>query len=479
MTTRRISKNVLKRAFHNHAEAQAIVATLSDPLTLCIDSRKVSPGDVFFAMRGEFDDGHRYLMQAYEKGAQLLVAESSYKDAFNNIAKLPIVFVENTFAVFFDVARIHLERLHLTKIAITGSNGKTTTKEMIRAALTKILTDEDVYASAGNFNNHFGLPLSALEITERHRVAVFEMGMNHPQEIALLCAIVPPDIATITNISGAHAGNFKDGILGVQKAKGELFQALADNCGKACVNIDDERVLEEAEYYDLTNRVTFGTGKNADMRLISCKPFSLERGFQEIEIALEERTISLSIPLPGRHHAKNALCALSVIHALGLSVEQGALGIKNMVKTKGRMNVNVAKSGYVVINDGYNANPVSMTAGILACDEIEAVRRIAVIGAMGELGEESKKHHHDLGHLLAKHFDRVFICGASAKPTVEGAKKACMDESAIVYKDSSVELIEPLKRILAKGDLVFIKGSLSANMQAVADALKDETLEGF
>lgn len=472
MTKRFIAKNVLERALYDHPSARPLIAKLSDPVCLCIDSRNITPGDVFLAMRGETNDGHHFIGQANAQGAALIIAESSYAAQLENAHGLPIIFVENTFTIFFELARLHLAQLDVTKVAITGSNGKTTTKEMIRAALNQVLGEELVYANAGTFNNHFGLPLSVLELTPKHRVAVFEMGMNHPQEIASLCSIVPPDVAAITNISSAHAGHFKDGIEGVQKAKGELFCALQDNAGIAAVNLDDHRVVFEADRYELNKRVTFGKDERAAVRLLATTPFSLSLGYQEIEVLHEQRVIKVPIPLPGAHHANNAVCALAVVFALGLSVEHAAVGIKKMVKTKGRMSISTSKEGHVLINDGYNANPESMRAGILASHDLESKRRIAVIGAMGELGDETRKHHYELGVFLAKHFDQLFVCCEAALPTVDGAREGGMKAEHILFKTSSLELIEPLQQMLSKGDLIFIKGSRSANMQAVADALK-------
>lgn len=472
MTTRLIAQRVLQRALHDYPSALGLINTLADPACVSIDSRKVSPGDVFLAMRGEANDGHNFIAQAHQQGAALIIAESSYRDHIKDVDRLPIVLVHSSFKIFFDLARIHLELLDVTKVAITGSNGKTTTKEMIRAALNQILGEEFVYANAGTFNNHFGLPLSVLELTAKHRIAVFEMGMNHPQEIASLCSIVPPDVAAITNISGAHAGFFEDGIDGIQKAKGELFCALADNAGIAVVNLDDERVVAEADRYELKRRVNFGKTDHATVKLIAATPFSLTDGCQEISVLCEQNVVTVQLPLPGTHHAGNAVCALAVVHALGLSVEQGARGIKNMVQTKGRMSVSTSKDGHVLVNDGYNANPESMRAGILACRDLEASRRIAVIGVMAELGDDTASEHFELGRFLAKHFDHVLVCGQAALPTVEGAQEGGMNADQIVFKDSSLELIEPLQRMLAKGDLLFIKGSRSANMQAIADALK-------
>lgn len=475
MTRRTIRKEILANAFYKHGNFQQLMAKLPNLVTLSIDSRNLEPGDIFFAIKGEFDDGHNYIGSAVDQGAALIVADATYQDKLQHLCSWPIVFVDDTMQLFSEIARIHLDSLSVTRIAITGSNGKTTTKEMIKAGLVKILGSERVFASHKNQNNHFGVPLSALAVSPEHQIAIFEMGMNHAGEIASLCAIVRPDVAIITNISFAHEGNFDDGIEGVQHAKGELFQSLASSGGHAVVNIDDARVVKEASRWASVTKTTFGCGEGADLRVIAHEPYSLACGSQKVTISVREgETITFAVPLPGAHHANNAASALAVIKALGFSVREAAMSLKDMVKTSGRMSVSLTKKGQLMIDDGYNANPASMKAGIMASRDFQAKRRVAAIGAMGELGEKSAHHHFELGQLLAANFDQLFICGALAKVAVEGAKSAGMADDRIVFRNSSTELIEPLKSFVVEGDLIFVKGSQSANMQELVSALATE-----
>jgi UDP-N-acetylmuramoyl-tripeptide--D-alanyl-D-alanine ligase len=440
-----------------------------DEITVCIDSRLTTQHDIFFAIRGELKDGHDFVVEAHQKGASLIVCEEAYRNRFKN--QLPIIFVEDSLREFSKLAYLHLKSLSPTKIAITGSNGKTTTKEMIKAALARVLGEESVYASLGNKNNHFGVPLSALEVTAQHKVAIFEMGMNHAGEISALCQIVEPDIGVITNIGHAHEGNFDDGIAGVQHAKGELFLSLSKRNGCAVVNLDDERVVAMADTWQIEKRVTFGCNKNADIAITQHETLDSREAGQTILAATPQGVLSFAIPLLGEHNAHNAACALAVVQALNLSLNDAALGLADMKKTQGRLFIHHTDKGYAVIDDGYNANPTSMAAGIKASLSIPGTRRIAAIGAMGELGAYSQSHHVALGKLLAQNFDYLYFCGPDTHYAIEGAKHAGFKESKILYKDSSVELIEPLKMMLKEGDLLFVKGSLSANMQAITRAL--------
>lgn len=460
MNRRAIDKSFVVKAFKDK-----LPSSMPSTVWLSIDSRIIEQNDIFFAIKGEFADGHDHIFEAFEKGACLVVAEKIPDD----LTHLPIILVKDSLEAFSSLAHDYLKSLKLLKIAITGSNGKTTTKEMVKACLSQFAPDE-IYASEGNKNNHFGIPLSALEVKPSHKIAIFEMGMNHAEEIASHCKIVEPDMGIITNISFAHEGNFSDGILGVAKAKGELFEYLAKNDGLAIANMDDERVMSLVKKFG-NKYIGFGRGENADLRILSNKSYSEEIGGQEVSVCTDKESFSFVVPLPGAHHAQNAAASLATVLALGQDVKKASLGLLSMKKTLGRMNISLNPKGFTMINDGYNANPASMKAGILASLELNGTRRVAVIGAMGELGEKSATHHFELGKLLAEHFDQLFICGKEALNTVKGAKEANFLESKIFYAPTSAELITPLKEYLTEGDLVFIKGSLSANMKAITDAL--------
>lgn len=465
MNRRTIEKSIFEKALM----AMGIKNELEnhpEKLTLAIDSRTLEPNDIFFAIKGEFADGHDYMLEAYNKGAALIIAERLPKE----LAHLPVILVKDSLKFFSLLAHEHLKALDVIKIAITGSNGKTTTKEMVKSCLIKIFGQDQVYASDGNKNNHFGIPLSALEVSFTHKMAIFEMGMNHAQEISSHCEIIEPHFGIITNVSFAHEGNFADGIDGVAKAKTELFDFLKKSGGVSIVNLDDERIKTIASNLQLKS-FTFGHDAKADIRILEHQAYSTNNQAQEVRLSVLGEEFSCLIPLAGSHHAQNTAAALALILALGQDVKLASLGLLSMKQTSGRMNIKHSPDGWLLLNDGYNANPSSMRAGILASLELPATRRIAVIGAMGELGNKSAAHHHELGKLLAEHFDQLFLCGQDAQHAVMGAKEAGLLENKIFYAKTSVELIEPIKEILKEGDLIFIKGSLSANMKAVTDGL--------
>src|SRR5579871_609129 len=472
MTTITVDKKILQRVLpidHRHEAA----ALLPEIVGISIDSRTIKPGDVFFALRGETHDGHHHIDEACRRQASMIVLEAAYQECSPK-DKVTMVLVKDTLRAFSDVAASHLALLNPIRIAVTGSNGKTTTKEMIRAALGRVLGPDRVYASYGNKNNHFGVPLSALEVTKQHRVAIFELGMNHPGEITNLCQIVSPNIGIITNIGCAHEGNFIDGIDGIQRAKGELFQSVSENRGTIVVNADDERVVFEACLAKSARQIVFGSNNKADVKITSHEPYSVESHSQAIAVSVDQETpIRFHVPLAGAHQAINAIGALAVVRALGLSVRDASLGFMDMKETKGRMNVFTSPLGFTVINDAYNANPASMKAGVLASMDIPAKRRIAAIGAMGELGDKSAAYHFELGKLLAHHFDYIFICGQDGRHAVQGAKSEGMLENQIQFKASSTELVDPIKALLQANDLIFVKGSLSANMLVIANALQE------
>lgn len=439
-------------------------------LSISIDSRSVAIGDIFFALKGENFDGHDFVLNALEKGAILAVVESKWAEQQPQEIRNKLLPVKDPLKAFGALAQLHLERIDTAKIAITGSSGKTSTKEMVRALLLEALGEEKVFASSKNFNNHVGLPLSVFQVKFSNRASVFEMGMNHAGEIAYLCTIVNPDYGIITNIGYAHEGNFDDGILGVAKAKAELLDGLGKE-GHAIVNVDDERLMAEVSKRTLANITTFGVSENAHVRLVHRTAFDEARGCQDVTVSIVDKTYTFTLPIAGAHQALNATAALALIVAMGLPVQKALPGFNKMVITDSRMQAKRSPRGFLVIDDGYNANPNSMREGIKASREFHASRRIAVIGAMGELGASSDYHHYELGQQLASEFHYLFICGKNAKPVVLGAKEQGMAMSHITFGEKSDELIAPLLALVKEDDLIFVKGSLSANMAVITEAL--------
>jgi len=443
MSIRFISKKIFDQVF-------LINTNYGEVIKLSYDSRTDVANSIFFAFEGENFDGHDFIKEALDKNCLLVIASKLKQNLFDNKENEKIFFVDDPLDFYSRLAKAHLAQFNIPKIAITGSNGKTTTKEMLYASLEAILSKEAVYKNAGNYNNHIGVPISALEVTKHHQVAIFEMGMNHEGEIAKLCNIVMPNYGLITNIGVAHEGNFKLGQDGIQMAKGELFVHLEKNLGHAIINLDDERVVEEARKRKFFKETTYSI---------------LQSNIPELN----------TIPLPGEHHKHNALAALTVIRALGMPLKPASLGIKHMNPIKGRMHI-IKSKGITLIDDGYNANPDSFKAGLQASMSFEANRRIGVLGSMAELGDKSEYYHQELGKILHKYFDYLFLCGEMAHVIAKCAVDSGMSEEKIVVKKTSQDLISPLKNFIKQGDLFFIKGSHSNNMYIIVENIFKDKL---
>lgn len=462
-----VKKAILENIFAENPIFLTAAHRWPDQVFLSIDSRLPLENSIFFAIKGDLNDGHDFIDDAIKSGASLVVAQRQVD------ATVPLIIVPDSLKTFSDIAHRHLMSMPAFRIGLTGSNGKTTVKEMIRAALSAVLGAEAVYANEGTLNNHFGVPISALQLRPCHKVAIFEMGMNHEGEIRELCQIVKPDLGLITNVGVAHEGNFRNGVAGIQAAKGEIFEAVEQKM--AVINFDDERVVAEAKRHNFAQTLRFGSSNTADIWLAGRDPYDIKTGLQRLRIGHREgTTLSFGIPMPGIHHAKNALAALAVVKALGLDLQKAAQGLASMITALGRMSLSEL-SGCLLINDAYNANPASMKAGVMACLEFEAPRRIAVVGSMGELGNLSDRYHFELGQLLAEHFHTIFICGELAYPVLKGAENRGFKAAQLLYKKTPEELIEPLRAIMHHHDLIFIKGSKSAKMQVVARALLEKS----
>jgi UDP-N-acetylmuramoyl-tripeptide--D-alanyl-D-alanine ligase len=443
MSIRFISKKIFDEVF-------LINTNYGETIKLSYDSRTDITNSVFFAFEGENFDGHDFIKQALDKGCLLVIASKSKQNLLKNITTEKILFVDKPLDFYSRLAKIHLAQFNIPKIAITGSNGKTTTKEMLYASLVAILSKDAVYKNAGNYNNHIGVPISALEVNKHHQVAIFEMGMNHEGEITNLCNIVMPTYGLITNIGLAHEGNFKLGQDGIQMAKGELFAHLEKNLGHAIINLDDERIVKEAHKRKFFKQTTYSISENSIFELTN-------------------------IALPGEHHRNNALAALAIVKALGMPIQQAILGIKNMSPINGRMHI-IKHNDITVIDDAYNANPDSFKAGLQASRSFKANRRIGVIGSMAELGNKSEYYHQELGKILPDYFDYLFLCGEMAEVLAKSAVNNAISEKKIVIKKTSQDLIKPLKDFINRGDLLFVKGSNSNNMCIIVENIFKEKL---
>ncbi len=365
-----------------------------------IDSRKVQPGDLFVALKGERVDGHEYVQQAFAAGAIAAVVEKKLAVGGNQLV------VENCYTALDALAKYNRARSGAKIIGVTGSVGKTSTKEMLRIALS---ARGKTYATTGNYNNHIGTPLNLANLPLDAEFGVFEMGMNHAGEISHLTKMVRPHIAIISNVEAVHMEFFAS-IDDIAKAKGEIFEGLEKD-GIAIVNAD------QSYFLNLPNKLTFGAATNTDFRLLSYK--TTISGC-EVSASIMGEKIDYVIAATGRHWAIISLSVLAAVHALGLDVKKSAAALANFSEVEGRGRVVeiAAKGGAaLLINDSYNASPASMRAAFVKTGEVcqaqgKKGRKIALLGDMLELGAESAKMHADLAaDLQAQGFDKIYSAG--------------------------------------------------------------------
>ncbi len=431
-----------------------------------IDSRKVRPGDLFVAIRGERYDGHDFVDAALRAGALAAVVEERWlsgrsRRTLRGSSLLP---VEDSVAALQALARYHRRRLGIPVVGVTGSNGKTTTKEMVAAVLG---TAYRVLRSEGSFNNHIGVPLTLLRLRRTHEVAVVEMGMNHPGEIARLCSVTLPTGGVITNVGAAHL-EFLGDLDEVARAKGELAEAIGKE-GFLVLNADDDRTpgiraLTEARV------VTFGFGPEADVR---GEIVELVDGAYPVLRIDGGDQVRLSIA--GVHNAANALAAAAVGEAMGCTPEQVLEGLTSFQPPHWRSETFTA-AGVTVINDAYNANPVSTARALELLrdwDNGTPHRKVAVLGDMLELGAVAPQAHRELGEKAAGcRVDLLVAVGSYAAETTEGAVRAGLDAARVMTASDAETAWRGLAEHLAEGDLVLLKGSRRMGLERLAERIR-------
>ncbi|KTD22195.1 UDP-N-acetylmuramoyl-tripeptide--D-alanyl-D-alanine ligase [Legionella lansingensis] len=437
----------------NHlAELLGVTCSQNDLITgVCIDSRQLKPGNLFVAIKGERFDGHDFIEEAVAKGAIAVVCSRA-----NKKVAVPQFVVADTLQALAKIAIGHRETIHCPIIALTGSNGKTTVKEMIAAILPK-----PSLATPGNLNNHIGAPLSVLQLNAQHRYAVFELGANHVGEIAYTAAIVRPHVALINNIAPAHIGEFGS-IDGVANTKGEIYQSLNAN-GTAVVNDDDDY----AHFWDakLTGKkvLRFSLTKPVDVyaRNISYN----EDGCAKFELVLPTGHAQITLHVPGEHTVRNALAAACCCYAVGIPLADITQGLSHFRGVPGRMTLLKGKNQSLVIDDTYNANLRSVLAAVAVLAKRQG-RRILVLGDMGELGDWTQQHHEEVGHAAQRQgIDLLLTCGVHSIHTSKA-----FGSSAKHYK-SQEDLAQDLLSKLDENTTVLIKGSRSAAMEKIVRQL--------
>lgn len=435
---------------------------------ISIDSRSLQPGEAFFAIKGEAMDGHDYISAAMKAGAGLVVVAEDKLAALGRL-QVPKVVVPDVLVALEKLGVASRARSKAKIVAVTGSAGKTSTKEALRHCLSAVGT---VHASDKSFNNHWGVPLTLARMPADTKYAIFEIGMNHSGEIRPLVKMVRPHVAVITLIAAAHLGHFKN--LGeIAKAKAEIFEGLAPN-GAALLNRDDAhwKVLDQfAHDAGVKNVVSFGEHQRSTYRLLECK---LHADHSTIAARIDGKEYLARVGAPGRHIVQNALTVLAVAHLIGASVPAVALALGDLEAEAGRgkrYRLKLPRGAFTLIDESYNANPASMKAAmsLLKATEVsEKGRRIAVLGDMLELGAHAKKLHADIAGLIADAgADRVFLAG----PEMKALADAMPEGAKFEYRATTAELAPLVLDAVKPGDAVVIKSSKGIGFSKIVDSM--------
>jgi UDP-N-acetylmuramoyl-tripeptide--D-alanyl-D-alanine ligase len=430
------------------------------------DSREIGEGELFIPLRGPNFDGHRFIGEALKKGAAGALSEKEEEIAGPSFPDKFLIRVPDTLRALGELARFWRRRQTARVIAITGSNGKTTTKEMtvqILARRFRILKNE------GNLNNLIGLPLSLLRLSEEDEVAVLEMGMNAPGEIRRLKEIADPQISLITNIGRAHL-EFLGDLEGVARAKGELWEGLREDDWIA-VNVDDERVVNLAASARC-RKVSFGIRNPAEIQGGEIRAEAGKGIGFTLRTANQERKVNLCVF--GRHNIYNALAAASLAGAMGVEGSEIAAGLETFQPVYGRGKPLFLPGGIHVLDDSYNSNPDSLEAALAAFAEMKGEGRgIVVLGDMLEIGPLSKEFHERVGRLAGgMRFAHLFVFGEAARHIAVGAKTSGMEAGRIHFAADMEELLQTLEKTLVPEDWILIKGSRRMRMERVIEGIK-------
>lgn len=422
-----------------------------------IDSRTLVRDNVFVAVRGEVHDGHTFITQALEQGAAGLIVDRSFQRPANVPERLPIVGVDDTHRALLDLAAWYRNEVAARRIAITGSNGKTTTKEFTFAILQQI--EPSTYRSPGNFNNLYGLPLSILAMPSTAKAAVFELGISVPGEMAKLAQLVQPSVVAITNVGPSHL-EFLSTVEGVAREKLSLVTASAGET-PIIVNADNAVLLAEARKVR-TDMMTFGIENRATF-----VPEKIEIGSDGVtEVTIEQHCFR--IPLFGRHQVYNLLAAYAIVQTLGYSLD--SIDTEQIVFTTAPLRGQIiSEHGVTIIVDCYNANPDSVAAGLKTLENYPGRgNRYIVLGDMLELGEKSVAYHHEMGRLTAaQQFAEAVFVGPEAVEFLAGAREVLGDSDRLSHFDTVEAAASYLADKLTAGDLLFVKGSRGIGLEKI------------
>jgi UDP-N-acetylmuramoyl-tripeptide--D-alanyl-D-alanine ligase len=418
---------------------------------MVLDTRQVTPGSVFVALKGESVDGHDFLAQARDAGACAALVSELREDS------LPQVLVDDVTVAFAQIAQYWRQQVSAQVIAITGSNGKTTVKEMIAAILSQV---GKVIATKGNLNNQLGVPLTLARLSEDTDYAVIEMGTNFPGEIAQLVSLVEPDVSVITNIGAAHLAGLGS-VEGVAAEKSAIYQGLKKS-GTAIINNDMSFASNWQQLFNEHSMVTFGLEHDADFE---AHDVELKAQSSHFTVKVNDVQHYVDLPLPGLHNVANAIAAMAAVSALGISISTMIRGLASMVSVPHRLQLRHGVNQSQLIDDSYNANPSSYARALDALAVFKSEHWL-VLGDFGELGTDSQKIHYQLGlDAKAKGVARLFTIG-------EQSHVACHAFGEGAEHFDSIDNVKPiLLKSLNKDVTCLIKGSHFMRLDTLADAL--------
>lgn len=438
------------------------------------DSRKAAAGSLFIGLKGENNDGNLFAGQAYENGCRIFMLsdEAAASALTQEHPDASVIFVEDTLIVMQQFAKNLIEDADIFRIAVTGSTGKTTTKEMLHCIFKSRYS---TICNHENFNNHIGVPLTAFQIETDTEVGIFEMGMNHSGEIRVLADIVRPQAAVITNIGISHIGNLgsREAIM---DAKMEVTEFMEDEDYLLIYNADDD-MLQDLNGEDTDfDKVRVGL-KGGKRGAVLSDIQDLGEDGVDFTLSYMRDSVRFHIPVPGKHNAWNA--ALAVICALrfGISMRESVAALQKLQLTGNRLNIQESSAGIRVINDAYNASPDSVRAGLDVLMSMKGNRKIAVLGDMFELGEDSDRYHKEIGQYAAeKNVDLLIAVGEASKNTAAAAAAGLGADRVKEYADADA-LNADAAGLFRKGDIVLVKGSHGMHMEKTAEFILETGAE--
>ncbi|MBP2315285.1 UDP-N-acetylmuramoylalanyl-D-glutamyl-2,6-diaminopimelate--D-alanyl-D-alanine ligase [Azospirillum soli] len=431
-----------------------------------IDSRKVAPGDLFVAIKGPNFDGHDFVAKALESGAAAAMVSSVPAGVPGDA---PLLAVEDTLAAMADLGNVARLRTQAKVVGVTGSVGKTGTKETLRHVLS---AQGRTFATEGSLNNHWGVPLSLARMPADNQFGVFELGMNHAGELGPLSRQVRPDVALITTVEAAHL-EFFDSVEAIADAKAEIFEGMDPN-GVAVLNRDNPhygRLLAAARTQGLSRIWSFGSHEDAEARLVE---YSLHATCSAVTAVIKGERIQYCLALPGKHWVMNSLGVLLAVRALGADVAAAARALSTIQPVKGRgtrKRIQGPRGAFTLIDESYNASPAAMTATLEVLGKIDpgaGGKRVAVLGDMRELGDRADALHAALAEpLKAAHVDAVYVCGPHMRALFDRLPAAMRG----AWKESSADLAPIVADAVKGGDVVLVKGSAGSRTGLVVEAL--------